>query len=244
MDFIGSKTRAHVAVLYDITSSYMEGAYKGSSLVAFGHDRDGRKGHEQIVIGLVCSSEGCPVAVEVFPGNTKDETTVVDKVAELQQRFGLSELVFVGDRGMVTRSESAELRGRAGVSTISALTHREMVELLRREVIQLELFDQRGLPFVADPETPARRYVLCRNPQTRAHETRKRRELMEATAKESTAAGASTTYSRNSMPSGANASTSRASNLNRRAPRTPTSKESSIYWESRCSHFPETPNAT
>lgn len=180
------------AVLYDITSSYMEGAYNGSSLVAFGHNRDGKKGHEQIVIGLVCSAEGCPVAVEVFPGNTKDETTVIDKVAELQQCYGLNELVFVGDRGMVTRSKSNELRDRDGVSTISALTHREIVELLQREVIQMELFDQRDLAFVADPETPGRRYVLCRNPRTQAHETRKRRELMDATAKRLDAIASST----------------------------------------------------
>lgn len=171
------------AVLYDITSSYMEGAYKGSSLVAFGHNRDGKKGHEQIVIGLICSAEGCPVAVEVFPGNTKDETTVGDKVAEIQKQYGLDELVFVGDRGMVTRTQSKELRGREGVSTISALTHREIVELLDRDLIQLELFDQRDLAFVTDPEQANRRYVLCRNPLTQAHETNKRRDLMKATAK-------------------------------------------------------------
>lgn len=171
------------AILYDITSCYMEGAYAGSSLVAFGHNRDGKKGHEQIVIGLVCSAEGCPVAVEVFPGNTKDETTVIDKVAEIQKQYGIDELVFVGDRGMVTRTQSEQLRNREGVSTISALTHREILDLLNRDLIQLDLFDQRDLAFVNDPEHGGRRYVLCRNPRSQERETRKRRELMEATAK-------------------------------------------------------------
>jgi len=175
------KTTTAPAVLYDITSSYMEGEYKGSSLVAFGHNRDGKKGHEQIVIGLVCSAEGCPVAVEVFRGNTQDAATVGVKITELQKLYGLKELVFVGDRGMVTRTQSEQLRQRKGISTISALTHAQIVELLDHQVIQMELFDQRDLAEVRDPQQPGRRYVLCRNPQTQAHERRKRAELMEAT---------------------------------------------------------------
>jgi len=90
-----------VLVLYDITSSYMEGKYEESGLVRYGYNRDGKRGHEQIVISLLCSKEGCPVAVEVFPGNTKDETTFLDKVSELRAKYGMDKVVIAGDRGMI-----------------------------------------------------------------------------------------------------------------------------------------------
>jgi transposase len=96
-------------VLYDITSSYFEGQYEQSELVQFGYNRDGKRGHEQIVIGLLTNAEGCPVAVEVFPGNTQDAATVEGKVRELRERYGISELVFVGDRGMITASNEEKL---------------------------------------------------------------------------------------------------------------------------------------
>ena len=92
-------------VLYDITSCYMEGEYENSDLVKFGYNRDKKRGHEQIVISLLCNKDGCPVAVEVFEGNTKDETTVLDKIHELQQKYGLEKIIFVGDRGMVTQAK-------------------------------------------------------------------------------------------------------------------------------------------
>jgi len=89
-------------VLYDITSSYFEGEYEQSELVAFGYNRDGKRHHEQIVIALICDEQGCPVGVEVFPGPTQDASTVADKITEIQSEYGLSELIFVGDRGMIT----------------------------------------------------------------------------------------------------------------------------------------------
>ena len=98
-------------VLYDITSSYFEGEYPDSEIVQFGYNRDGKRGHEQMVIGLLCSEEGCPVGVEVFAGNTQDASTVPDKIAEVQQRYGIKELVFVGDRGMMTHRSKASSRG-------------------------------------------------------------------------------------------------------------------------------------
>src|SRR5271165_7059810 len=129
-------------VLYDITSSYFEGAYTQSDIVTFGYNRDGKRGHEQMVIALLCSAEGCPVGVEVFDGNTQDASTVPEKIAQLQRLYGLKEIIFVGDRGMITKTVAEKIKGIEGLHTISALTHRQMVELLERKVITAELFDE------------------------------------------------------------------------------------------------------
>jgi len=169
-------------VLYDITSTYFEGAYQDSEIVLFGYNRDGKKGHEQIVIGLLCNREGCPVGCEVFPGNTKDATTVLGKIIELRERYGLEKLVFVGDRGMVTQSNLKELSDVEGLNTIGALTHREIVRLLERRVIQTELFDQRKVVEVHDPDSDER-YCLCRNPNTAQREGKTRRRLLDLTSK-------------------------------------------------------------
>ena len=170
-------------VLYDITSSYFEGAYGESELVLFGYNRDGKRGHEQMVIGLVCNEEGCPVGVEVFAGNTQDAKTVPEKIAQIQQRYGVTELVFVGDRGMITQASAEKIKGLAGLNTISALTHRQIVALLERKVIQTELFDERKVVEVFDPEQPRRRYELCRNPQSAHRETATRQSLLDCTRK-------------------------------------------------------------
>ena len=153
-------------VLYDITSSYFEGAYTQSDLVTFGYNRDGKRGHEQMVIALLCSAEGCPVGVEVFAGNTQDASTVPEKIAQLQRQYGLKEIIFVGDRGMITKAVANKIKGTEGLHTISALTHRQIVELLERKVITPELFDEEKIVEVFDPEEPKRRYCLCRNPLT------------------------------------------------------------------------------
>lgn len=168
-------------VLYDITSSYFEGEYAQSEIVTFGYNRDRKRGHEQVVIALICNDQGCPVGVEVFAGNTKDESTVPAKIAEIQKTYGVSELIFVGDRGMITQSNAAKLRGIEGLQTISALTHRQIVELLERKVITRELFDEKEIAEVIDPEEPKKRYCLCRNPETAARETKTRQALLEAT---------------------------------------------------------------
>jgi transposase len=168
-------------VLYDITSSYLEGEYQGSELVEFGYNRDGKRGHEQIVIALLCNEQGCPVGVEVLAGNTKDDTTVSAKVQQIQKDYGVSHLIFVGDRGMITQASSRKLEGVEGLQTISALTHRQTVELLERKVITRELFDERSIAEVIDPDNPRRRYCLCRNPQTARRETQTRKALLEAT---------------------------------------------------------------
>ena len=171
-------------VLYDITSSYFEGAYADSQIVQFGYNRDGKRGHEQMVIGLLCNEQGCPVGVEVFAGNTQDASTVPDKIAEVKQRYGIKDLVFVGDRGMVTHSVEDKLKGVEGLSTISALTHRQIVSLLERKVIELDLFDENNIAEVVDPEDLTRRYCLCRNPQSAQREGDTRSALLTRTRDE------------------------------------------------------------
>ncbi len=166
-------------VLYDITSSYLEGEYEGSKIVEFGYNRDKKKGHKQIVIGLLCNAQGCPVGVEVFKGSTNDATTVNDKIAELRKKYQLERVVFVGDRGMLTAARLDDLRDIAGLNTISALTHHQLADLLRRNVIQPELFDEKNIVEISEPDNDRERYCLCRNPVTAKSETETRKRLLK-----------------------------------------------------------------
>ena len=168
-------------VLYDITSSYFEGQYEDSEIVAFGYNRDGKRQHEQMVIGLICNQDGCPVGVEVFAGNTQDASTVPDKIREVQQRYGIKKLIFVGDRGMVTQANYEKVKDWEGLWTISALTHQQILDLLERKLITPELFDERKVVEVIDPDNPKLRYCLCRNPETKAREGATRQRLLELT---------------------------------------------------------------
>ncbi len=183
--------RKHLAggalVLYDMTSSYFEGEYALSDLVQFGYNRDGKRGHEQVVIGLLTNADGCPVAVEVFPGNTQDAATVEAKVKEVRQQYGVQELVLVGDRGMITRSNEEKLAAlpeAEGIKIISALTHRQMVELLQKTGHQPDIFDDKNIVEVSDPDAPTHRYCLCRNPRSAERESATREALLERTRKE------------------------------------------------------------
>jgi len=171
-------------VLYDITSSYFEGEYNDSDIVYFGYNRDGKRGHEQMVIGLVCNEAGCPVGVEVFPGNTQDASTVPEKIRQIQEQYGVKELLFVGDRGMVTQANAEKLKDTEGLRMISALTHKQIVDLLARKVITPELFDEHKIVEMIDPDKPSRRYALCRNPLTASRETHTRKDLLEVTRKQ------------------------------------------------------------
>ena len=168
-------------VLYDITSVYFEGEYQASELVKFGYNRDRKKGREQIVVGLICNEQGCPVGVEVYAGNTKDETTVIDKIHEIKNIYGIEKIIFVGDRGMVTQSNIEALKDENDLQTISALTHGGMMRLLDEKVIELDLFDEQNIHEVIDPSNPSRRYCLCRNPVTAQRETDTRQRLLELT---------------------------------------------------------------
>ena len=128
-------------VLYDITSSYMEGEYAQNTLVDFGNNRNGKRGHEQIVIGLICNKEGCPVGVEVYRGSAKDSTTVLDKIQEIKHLYGIQKVIFVGDRGMLTKHTLGALKEGNDFSTITALTRADINQLLEQETSQLGLFD-------------------------------------------------------------------------------------------------------
>jgi len=183
----GQHLQAGHLVLYDITSVYFEGEYNHSELVRYGYNRDGKKGREQVVVGLICNAQGCPVGVEVYSGNTKDESTVVDKIHEIKADYGIEKIIFVGDRGMVTHYNIDALKKDADLHMISALTHGEMMRLLKQKVIELDLFDERTIHEVVDPSEPGRRYCLCRNPATaqRVGDTRQRLlGLTEADLKE------------------------------------------------------------
>ena len=173
---------ARYLVLYDLTSVYFEGEYQASELVKFGYNRDRKKGREQIVVGLICNAQGCPVGVEVYAGNTKDETTVIAKVHEIKQDYGIEKVIFVGDRGMITQSNIEALKDEADLQTIGALTHPEMRSLLQEKVIELDLFDEHTIHEVTDPSEPSRRYCLCRNPITAEQESKTRQRLLELTA--------------------------------------------------------------
>jgi transposase len=166
--------------LYDITSSYFEG--KCCPLAAFGYNRDGKKGKLQIVVGLLCSNEGRPLAVRVFKGNTKDDTTVLGQIDELKKDFGVKEMVFVGDRGMITSKRLEDLKsgGYKWLKTITALKRSDMMKLIddRKNPLQLTFFDEKNL---AEVEEGGRRYILCHNPMKKEEDAAVRRRLLEKT---------------------------------------------------------------
>jgi len=147
--------------LYDVTSSYLEGTE--NELAAFGYNRDGKKGKRQIVIGLLCDEEGCPLSVEVFPGNTADTATFASQLRKVARRFGGGAVTFVGDRGMIKGPQIESLASQEGeFHYITAITKPQIETLLTRGLVQIELFDEK-LAEVTDTEQGVR-YVLRRNP--------------------------------------------------------------------------------
>ena len=167
-------------VLYDITSCYMEGEYENSEIVTFGYNRDKKRGHEQVVISLLCNKDGCPVAVEVLKGNTKDETTVIDKINEIKSKYGVEKVIFVGDRGMVTQVVYDKI-DHTTVKTISALNHSKIQELCDKGTIQMTLFDEENIVEVIDGD---KRYMLCKNPVMKQKESETRQRLLDLTCTE------------------------------------------------------------
>jgi len=151
--------------LYDVTSSYLEGAH--NELAAFGHNRDGKKGKRQIVIGLLCDEDGHPVSIEVFPGNTADPHTFAAQLEKVKTRFGATAITFVGDRGMIKGQQIEDL-AKQGFHYITAITKPQIDKLLRIGTLQMDLFDQELAEVLADEGI---RYVLRRNP-VRAQEVR------------------------------------------------------------------------
>jgi hypothetical protein len=168
-------------VLYDLSSSYMEG--RCCPLARLGYSRDGVKGKLQVNYGLICSPEGRPVGVRVHAGNVTDQQTVPDTVADLRERFGIEQVVFVGDRGMITQAHAQALKAQ-GVDFISALKSVQIRSLVNSGDLQLSLFDEVNLAEISSPLFPGERLVVCRNPAVAAERARKRAELLTATEAE------------------------------------------------------------
>jgi transposase len=169
-------------VLYDVSSSYRVG--RRCPLAKRGYSRDGKKGSLQIVYGLLCAPDGCPVAIEVFDANTGDPTTLAPQIDKLKQRFGLSHVVLVGDRGMITEARITEDIKSAGLDWITALRGPAIKDLLNSGALQLTLFDTRDMASITSPDFPGERLVVCRNPDLAAERSRKREELLAATEKD------------------------------------------------------------
>jgi len=168
-------------VLYDVSSSYYEGRH--CPLAQYGHDRDGQKGLPIIVYGLMTNGEGCPVAVEVYAGNTGDPTTVVDQVNKLRARFQLSRVVLVGDRGMLTQPQIDKLKTHPHMGWITALTSVAIRGLLAEGALQLSLLDEKNLIEIQSAHYPGERLMVCYNPLLAEERKRKREELLQATEK-------------------------------------------------------------
>lgn len=169
--------------LYDVTSTYFEG--RKCPLAALGHSRDGKPGKLQIVCGLLANSDGCPVAVEVFKGNTGDPKTVAAQVQKLRGRFDLKRVVLVGDRGMLTSARIREdLRTQEGIAWITALRAPAIQSLVGSKHLQLSLFDEKDLGEIKSPDYPGERLIACRNPLLAQERARKREDLLRATERE------------------------------------------------------------
>jgi hypothetical protein len=166
-------------VLYDVTSTYFEG--RTCPLAQLGYSRDGKRHKRQIVFGLLCTPEGCPVAVEVFEGNVGDPATLASQVGKLKRRFDLERIVLIGDRGMITQARLDETVKPAGLDWITALRAPAIRQLAEAGALQLSLFDTRDLAEIASPDYPGERLIVCRNPLLAEERTRKRRELLDAT---------------------------------------------------------------
>jgi hypothetical protein len=165
-------------VLYDVSSSYFEGRH--CPLARLGYSRDGKHGTPQVIYGLLCEKAGRPIAVEVFAGNLHDHATVPAQIEKLRQRFSLSSLVLVCDRGMVTKA-NIELLGEQGVGFVTALKAPQVAKLARDGELQLSLFDEQNLAEIASADYPGERLIVCRNPLVAAERTRTREELLAAT---------------------------------------------------------------
>ena len=166
-------------VLYDLTSVYLEG--RKCALGRRGYSRDGKRGKLQIEFGLLCDAEGRPVAVEVFPGNAADPATVGAQIRKLRSRFGLSKVVLVGDRGMLTEARIREEVKPAGLHWIGALRGPAIRKLVESGAVQLSLFDEKDLVEIRTDAYPGERLTVCRNPLLAAERARKREELLKAT---------------------------------------------------------------
>jgi hypothetical protein len=165
--------------LFDLSSSWMHGS--ACPLARFGHSRDGKRGKPQVEYGIVADPDGRPVAVEVFAGNTSDPTAFVTAATTVRERFGLKDITFVGDRGMITQARIDVLRDLPGAHWITALRAPQIKALVEAGAIQMSLFDTANLAEITHPDYPGERLVVCRNPILAEQRARKREDLLQAT---------------------------------------------------------------
>lgn len=185
-------------VLYDLTSTWLTG--RCCPLAARGHSRDGKRDDPQIVFGLICAADGCPVAVEVFAGNTADPATVAAQVAKLKSRFGIEQIAWVGDRGMITSARIKTVLKPNGMDWISSLRALQIAQLAQEHgPFQPSLFDERNLLELSSEHFPGERLVVCRNPLLAEERARKRSELLAATEAALATVAAAVTRSRNPL---------------------------------------------
>lgn len=165
-------------LLYDITNTWLEGEYEKSEIVKYGRGKGGKRGYKQVAIGLLTNAEGCPVGIEVFKGNTSDQTTVLDQIKKVSGKYGIKEAVFVGDRGMLTQKRISEIDSDY-FKIITALTHAELNSIIEKENIQMELFDEMNITEIIDSENKQMRYMLCKNEQEKTKERNTREALIK-----------------------------------------------------------------
>jgi transposase len=166
-------------VLYDVSSSYLEG--RCCELAKLGYNRDGKKGKLQIVYGLLCAADGCPVAIEVFEGDTADPRTLATQIDKIKSRFALKHVVLVGDRGMITQARLDAEITPAGLDWITAMRAPAIRALVEAGALQMSLFDERDMAAITSPDYPGERLIVCRNPDLARERTRKRLDLLAAT---------------------------------------------------------------
>jgi hypothetical protein len=171
-----------ILVLYDVSSSYLEG--RCCPLAQYGYNRDRKRAKLQIVYGLLCAPDGCPVAIEVFDGSTADPTTLTSQVSKLKRRFALDHVVLVGDRGMITQARITEDLTKAGLDWITALRAPAVKALRDAGALQMSLFDERDMASVTSPDFPGERLIVCRNRALAAERARKREDLLATTERE------------------------------------------------------------
>jgi hypothetical protein len=170
-------------LLYDVTSTYLEG--RCCELAQYGYSRDHRSDRRQLVVGLLCAADGCPVAIEVFDGNTADPATLKAQIEKVKDRFGLQRVVMVGDRGLLTSARIETALRPAGLDWITALRAPAVQALAAAGgPLQLSLFDDRDLAEITSPDYPGERLVLCKNPLLAAERARQRQELLETTERQ------------------------------------------------------------
>ena len=169
-------------VLYDVSSSYFEGTC--CPLAKRGHNRDRKQGKLQIVYGLLCEKKGCPVAIEVFEGNTADPRTLTDQIVKLRNRFGLRRVIIVGDRGMLTSARIRDELAPQGLDWISALKAPSIRKIMAEKQIDRSLFDRQDLAEITHPDFPGERLIVCHNPLLEHKREKTRQELLAATEKQ------------------------------------------------------------